>query len=360
MSTSNARWRCVLSAAELIVTAIFLLVSACSVSADSLQVADYPIGAFAVHEDMLQLAREEGFDVVHNYRFEEGHDTDAQLARYLDRAHSLGLKVLVGFERGINYTPERVSQRVERFRSHPSVWAWYAGDEPKAADHKLVTHVIEAIHTSDSGHPVIVASDDPVYQQAADMHFSYTYPIRDSTPADLISFHQSSRRSATLKRPFFSLLQAFNWAHYLPCSKDSKFRHPTIEEMRFMLYSGIANNARGVFFFSFQTLPADDDFRTFTAVPLINEFIRLRQIIRQGVRLGAIAGMEGLRPGSWAAWRGAAGVTVVLVNATASPQVLRLAEQRWILQGASIVPGGVEVPAWGAAMLSSSFTVPLP
>jgi hypothetical protein len=224
--------------------------------------ARLPIGVFAVHRDLLYLAKMKGFEVVHDYRFEEGRDQNDELAAYLDAAQGFSLKVMVGFERKENYTVPKVVERVRRFRAHPAVWAWYLYDEPKPEMRDLVAEIAAAIRREDAKLPLIIAPETASFATMADVVFAYTYPVKDQPfpLQDLSSYMRRIDHFVEARNPFCVLVQTFNWNRYVPFDNMRRDnRNPTVEEMRFMAFYGVMKGARGVFFFSFQTLPTEFD-----------------------------------------------------------------------------------------------------
>jgi len=243
--------------------------------------ARLPIGVFAVHRDLLYLAKMKGFEVVHNYLFEESRDKNDELAAYLDEAHHLGLKVMAGFERKENYSVPKVLERVRRFRDHPALWAWYLYDEPHLEMRDRVAESAAAIRQEDSRHPLTIAPAVTVFASLADISFAYTYPVKDQPfpSQDLGSCMRRMDHFAAAGNPFCILVQTFNWNHYLQFDKKRRHnRHPTPEEMRFLAFYGVMKGARGVFFFSFQTLPIEfDNLRQVAA--LVGELKGMREYL---------------------------------------------------------------------------------
>ena len=241
----------------------------------------FPIGIFGVHPNLLYLSKLKGFDVVHNYHFEESSNKDDELADYLDSAHALGLKVMVGFDRK-NYTISRVLQRVHRFRTHPALWAWYLADEPEKAIKDKVQEIASAIQKEDSAHPITIATDSASLAALADIVFAYTYPVVDQPfpLQDLGSYVRRIDQAARDRAPFIALVQTFNWNHYYHFEKRRRSaRNPTAKEMRFMAYYGAMKGCRGVFFFSFQTLPIENDNLDYVVAPLVTELKKLRNYL---------------------------------------------------------------------------------
>jgi hypothetical protein len=268
---------------------VLVLLGASSVMAEkvaradarSIDAARLPIGVFAVPRDLLYLAKMKGFEIVHDYRFEEGRDNNDDLASYLDEARSLGLKVMVGLERNEAYTVPKALERVRRFRAHPALWAWYLCDEPKTAMQDQVAEMAAAIRREDAGHPLIIATDEAAFATLADTVFAYKYSVKNQPfpHQDLGSHVRRIDQFAQGGNPFCVLVQTFNWNRYLSFDKLRRDnRHPTTEEMRFMAFYGVMKGAKGVFFFSFQTLPVEYK-NLKTVASLIDELKGLREYL---------------------------------------------------------------------------------
>jgi len=242
---------------------------------------NFPIGVYAVQQKDIELATKIGFEVIHEYRFEESPNKDDEVAIYLDTALKNNLKVFLGFDRNI-YNNQRVEQRVNRFKNHKALWAWYIIDEPKIDMEEKVKTIAGLIKSLDPSHPTIIASDEAEFIKVADMNFAYTYPVGDNPypQNNLSSYVKRTKLSASIGKPFLSLVQAFNWKHYQKNAPNkNSFRLPNFIELRFMAYTGIALGSQGLFFFSFQTLPADIEYLNNVISPLVKEVKEIRNFL---------------------------------------------------------------------------------
>jgi hypothetical protein len=120
----------------------------------------------------------------------EGSKDDATAREYLDAARENGLRVFIGFDRGIQsgsglvqMNLDHVARRIGALRDHPALLAWYLFDEPDLS-HQYVSppnlqRLYEFIKVLDPYHPVIVtfAQDNPltVYPQCYDVHWTQVY-----------------------------------------------------------------------------------------------------------------------------------------------------------------------------------------
>ena len=280
--------------------------------------SDFPIGVFAVTKSQIPLAASLGFEVVHEYRFEESPNKDDEVAAYLEKALQYNLRVMMGFDRGEHFNEKRVAERVVRFRNHKALWGWYITDEPKEGMEETVRSVASLIKRLDPNHPTLIASDNPVYLKMADLTFSYEYPVwnKPYPEQNLKIYVDRTRTSVNLGTQFLSLVQAFNWEHYR--QKDPKkgsYRLPTATEIRFMAYSGLAMGSRGLFFFSFQTLPYDRKYLDDAIVPVVKEFKRIR-LFMGWEKAGLPDFVEPDIDLIYRCWRKGKDVTMVVTNPT--------------------------------------------
>ena len=242
----------------------------------------FSVGAFAVKYKDIELAAQIGIEIIHEYRFEESPDKDDEVAEYLDKAKQYKIKVMLGFDRGLNYNERRIVERVNRFKNHDALWGWYLVDEPKEDMKDRIKSIAKVIKQLDVTHPTLISSDNPEFIEIADINFAYEYPIWDKPypKSDLSLYTHRTQLSRTLNTKFLSLLQTFNYSYYRP--KDPKkylYRYPTVVEIRNMAYTGIILGSSGLFFFSFQTLPNDRSYLDNVIVPLILEFKRIRPFL---------------------------------------------------------------------------------
>jgi hypothetical protein len=313
-----------------------------------------PIGVFAVPRELLYLAKMKGFEVVHDYRFEESRDKNDELAAYLDAAHQLDLKAMVGFEREENYTVPKVVERVRRFRSHPAIWAWYLCDEPKTAMRDQVADIAAVIRREDPDHPLIIATDQASFAILADLVFAYTYPIKDQAfpHQDLGSEMRRIDQVAKAGTPFCVLVQTFNWNHYLSFDKKRQGnRYPTGEEMRFMAFHGVLKGARGVFFFSFQTLPIEHSNLSDVAA-LADEL----KVVREYLVGDQVDAKRFIEYPHAAAWRKEGGTLLLITNPSSQSVEATLNTGPWTLGDfknpkAMIPSGKLTLKPWGVRLL---------
>lgn len=126
----------------------------------------FPLGIFHVWYDGMERVKAAGFNLVHHYIWEDYPDDDGA-REYLDAAHALGLKVFMGFDRGlisgeglVQMNLAHLAERVAKLRDHPALLAWYLFDEPDH-DHQYISPrnlkiLYDTLKGLDPYHPVVV------------------------------------------------------------------------------------------------------------------------------------------------------------------------------------------------------------
>ena len=146
----------------------------------------FPIGIYQVVKADFPAAKRVGFNLVHDYAWEDSPD-DGAVRDYLDAAHQNGLKCFIGFDRGTADRPglsqknsDMVARRVAALMDHPALFAWYLVDEPegKMMPPFLVQRYRELINRLDPFHPTIAVigmHDTSPYAGTIDWHWSESY-----------------------------------------------------------------------------------------------------------------------------------------------------------------------------------------
>ncbi len=309
-----------------------------------------PLGAFSVDTSQLPLAASLGFEIVHSYEFEENPNIDNKAAVFLDTALKNNLKVFLGFDRGKNYNERRVAERVNRFKNHKALWGWYIADEPGRDMKNKVRLVANLIKRLDPAHPSIIASENPDFIKMADLNFAYTYPVCDKPypMSNLKSYTQRTKLSNDLGAPFLSLVQVFNWGHFRKDDpKRADYRFPNATEVRFMVYSGIAMGSEGLFFFCFQSVFREVDYRNNVVLPIIKEFKRIRPFLMWN-RVTVPSAIRSDGELIYQCWRKGKPVFMIVTNPTATSTEYNIKYNHKRDFGTSISGAGKEMlEPWG-------------
>jgi hypothetical protein len=241
----------------------------------------FPIGAY---RDLTgELLRFEGYaEARWNIAFSYYSGSNAEKTqRHLDKAHDLGVKVMLRHPGGWGYLGEHYDRRrhwVARFSQHPALAAWYLADEPELYGFTMqeVSKMAEVVKAADP-HTVttMVSHFMGSFGRLGDvfMHMNYVMgPFFKVTPGDPLDarkiYHgrlQGFGRAQQLwnlpegeVRPQWAILQGFDphqrkyrggrdsWAEGVGLPDQ-----PTPTETRCMVFSSIAYGAKGIFFWYF-------------------------------------------------------------------------------------------------------------
>ena len=152
---------------------------------------------------------------------------------------------------------DRLKPVIEPLRRHPSLWAYQVADEPPAtlapnviranrALRKLDAHrfpfsclcnASELTRTVKMGYPMVVFDWYPLYESSAPGSYPFTNWL---VTCDTIRSHAEANGL-----PYWMVIQAF--------AKPGAWRTPTAGELRAMTYLSIARNAKGIFFFLYNS-----------------------------------------------------------------------------------------------------------
>jgi len=135
-------------------------------------------GIYAVNPPQFALAASFGFNVVQSYQF--AGMTDDQVADYLNAAKDNGLRVLFHLAAAVptQEVVTKVKTRVQRFKDHPAMYAWYLADEPsinKTRPEDLIA-LYQWINSTDRDHPVFSSNWElPAFKAACDADMPQFY-----------------------------------------------------------------------------------------------------------------------------------------------------------------------------------------
>ncbi len=143
----------------------------------------YPVATFMVNEKDMAQVKAAGFNLIQDYGA-DGSADDITL-KWLDAAHSHGLKGFVAFNRGKLKSLDMayVAERVRALRDHPALLAWYVFDEPELPAHGVSPSRLkpsyDLIKRLDPTRPVLAACYHevmiPDYAGCYDVHLTQAY-----------------------------------------------------------------------------------------------------------------------------------------------------------------------------------------
>ena len=153
-----------------------------------------------------------------------------------------------------------VQAKVEAFRSHPGLLAWYVNDELVGEGwFGMLTRRRDFLERVDPDHPTWAV----IYQLQFLREISPTfdvigtdpYPVPDKPLSMATDWTRQTDRAYFGLRPMWQVPQAFDWGGYRPEWPGSpQNRMPTVDEMRSMSWQCIASGANGIILYSFTAI----------------------------------------------------------------------------------------------------------
>ena len=171
---------------------------------------------------------------------------------------------------GAKHTPKSVTNedaadsyvqaKVDAFKSHPGLLAWYVNDE-LVGDGWLgmLTRRRDFLERADPDHPTWAV----IYQLQFLREITPTFDVIGTDPYPVPDRPLSMATGWTRKtdgayfglRPMWQVPQAFDWGGYRPESPGGpQNRMPTVDEMRSMSWQCIASGANGLVYYSFTAI----------------------------------------------------------------------------------------------------------
>jgi hypothetical protein len=191
---------------------------------------------------LMQHVKEHGFNTVHTMLIPD--------KRYIELADRHGLKVISEFKPNLCGGPEELTKlrkSVEQLRNINCIIAWYLIDEPAAKFSKELHKAYKTVKDVDS-RPVMVTIHNPAYFKqlsvGLDIFAPDPYPLIEkgdkaiSTVTDWL--HEANKAAS---KPIWLVPQCF--------AADGRWREPTPDELRNMVYQGLVGGAKGIIYYAF-------------------------------------------------------------------------------------------------------------
>ncbi len=230
-----------------------------------------PLGMYwsSIKEDDLKTYADSKFNCLMPY----GSPNEEQM----DLAHRYGMKVIYSvkdFYAGSRHAPgfikteadekPNVLDRVERFRDHPALLAWYLNDElPQSFLPRLEAHQ-RWIAEADPNHPTWVVlyqfREVGAYINTFDVIGTDPYPIGRAPASEAAMWTAETRRQVDYARPMWQVPQLHNWINYRKDDgKSDDYHTPTYDEMRSMAWQCLCEGATGLVFYSWYDMHRNPD-----------------------------------------------------------------------------------------------------
>jgi len=186
----------------------------------------------------------------------------------MEACHARGLKVIYSikdFYSGTKWAPSgmrteadeqrEIRKRVDAFRHHPALIAWYINDELPLTLIDRLTARQRLMESLDPDHPTWVVlyqyNQVGAYLPSFDVIGTDPYPIPDRPAGMALQWTRATRDQTHNARAVWQVPQVFDWGAYRKGDEREKTRAPTLSEMRSMAWQCIAAGANGLVFYSF-------------------------------------------------------------------------------------------------------------
>ncbi|MBI4531174.1 MAG: beta-galactosidase, partial [Candidatus Latescibacteria bacterium] len=212
----------------------------------------FPIGIYWVRETFITELTGMAFNTGDYYPWLR----EEEIASLVDRAGEERLGILLEFSDLLRpagfFDKDHVRKRVERYRHHPGLLAWYLIDEPGETQTSVeeTRAAYEYIKELDPTHPVYLVNNRPEtyidHALSTDILAIDPYPIPNRSPeavADAVDLALAAVRG---RKPVWVIIQAFGATEWWA-------RAPTPVEERCMVYLALIHGAGGILFYRYCT-----------------------------------------------------------------------------------------------------------
>ncbi len=276
----------------------------------------FPLGMYwsAVTTNKIETYAKGPFNCLMPYQAPKSVDL-------MDLCHAKGLKVIYSVKDvyyGTRWAPKGieteadevryVTDRVERFKNHPALLAWYLNDELPLTMLPRLAARRDLMEKLDPGHPgwAVLYQYNSIreYMPSFDVVGTDPYPIPDKPAATATEWTRKTMKGTLGCKPAWQVPQAFNWAAYRETPEaKAKCRAPTEAELRSMCWQCIANGANGLILYSFFDLekrPNGEEFeRRWAECCRVGEEIRAQfpvLLSDEGLGRRIVGGISYLKP----------------------------------------------------------------
>lgn len=230
----------------------------------------FPIGFYAsTVEDSLPDITGTPFNTLLAYRPPTAHELD--LAQAAGKQIIYSLAAWYFDTTGAYFRPPelvteadevpQITQRVELYRDHPALLAWYLSDELPVDYYgqRMIAHQ-DAVVAADSAHPTLAVSPTALapetYQRATDVLGVDNYPVTGQATDDLATPGRLAVAAAQAlpNRGQWHVAQYFNWEHY-----GRVGRFPSRAELRSMCWQYLVAGATGLLIYQAPLMHTDPD-----------------------------------------------------------------------------------------------------
>lgn len=210
----------------------------------------FPIGIYWLRQETLAAVKQLRFNSGDYYYKLD----DAAVADLMDTATEEGVAILLELSDHIRNleVPDTTAiyDKVMRYRNHPALLAWYLVDEPADAGVKPTDtmRIYQRIRQLDPYHPVSLVNNRPHtfadYISSSDVVAIDPYPVPNYPISRVSEYANQASWVSMARKPVWLVAQAFGGVEHWP-------RPPTSAELRNMVYQGLVQGVRGIFFYRY-------------------------------------------------------------------------------------------------------------
>jgi len=264
----------------------------------------FPIVMYAVPatDENFSRMRDMGISYVHVYGLTAvpvNQQSFENIQHYLDLAQKYGLKVMFDLN-GKRLVPDGLEEMrsvVRRFKDHPAIGFWYLFDEPD--NHNITVAQLkpfyDMVKQEDPAKPVAVChawtANWHRFKDIQDILVHDIYPVTGAPfPQAKLDIQTKFTRGALKLNPtVIPALQFFNWQSIAKPGEATlrnypvgELRYPNAQEFRYLIFSTLAQGARGLAFYSFlRAEMTDPNWATQIAAPVLRDVREFADIIHQ-------------------------------------------------------------------------------
>lgn len=236
----------------------------------------FPIGLYThdlKDEDIARLA-DSPFNCVISYHRLSRETMDKMLAKGIRTVYPIGIWK-DDPEAGRRYAAEQIQE----LKDHPGIIAWYVFDEAPLAFKPDLMKQRDVAESNDPERPTIAVTDKlkdirPLLE-AYDVIGTDPYPITRPwnlklNASQAYEWTQATRDSVWGTRALWQVPQLFNWGIYNKLDiPPEKFRRPSFDEMRAMVWMCVAGGGNGLIGYSYY-----DIVYRFPKAPIVSEEVK--------------------------------------------------------------------------------------
>ncbi|MDO4574343.1 MAG: carbohydrate binding domain-containing protein [Planctomycetia bacterium] len=156
---------------------------------------------------------------------------------------------------------EKTTSRIESLKDHPGIMAWYINDELPLHMLEMLSGRRDLVESLDPGRPtwVVLYQVDDIrsYIPSFDVIGTDPYPVPIKPISMAWEWSRKTNRAVFYRHATWQVPQLFNKANYQKVGLQ-RFRTPTYDETRAMIWMNIAGGANGIVCYSYFDLFQDD------------------------------------------------------------------------------------------------------